>query len=108
MPHSVFQERVKAEISVDRLTHAPGELAVDLGDQRAADIASNRSFYGWAVIGASDATASGRKVLASPLPNCSNPYHADIVLPETVNICNAKYEFHTQELADLAYWRPRP
>ena len=108
VPHSVFHERIKTEISVDRLAYAPEQFAVALGDQRAAALGSNRSFYGWVAIAASDAADSGRKVTASPPRDGSNPYHADIELPEIVNVCNAKHEFHTLELADRAYWKSRP
>ena len=107
IPHSVFHERVKDEISVDRLTYAPDDVAESLGDQRAACMGTNRSFYGWAAMKASKAASSDRRVQASPLSDDSNPYHADISLPDIVNVCKAKHEFHTQELAESACWKAR-
>ena len=107
IPYSVFHERVKNEISVDRLTYAPDDVAESLGDQRAVGMGTNRSFYGWAAIKASKAASSDRRVQASALSDGSNPYHADILLPDIVNDCKAIHEFHTQELAESACWKAR-
>ena len=82
VPHHVFLERPgETDISVDRLSVAPPDEAVEIADS--VGNARNREFYGWAVVIAEDAARNGRKVVASPILN-QNPYHADIVLPEIV------------------------
>ena len=99
---SVFLERPgQLRISVDRLSVAPAETA----DEVAESVAAMRgaSFYGWAVVTADAASADGRQVLATPLPN--NPYHADIVLPELAAHNLQTQREHAQKLADASRWR---
>lgn len=93
-----------AEISVDRLDHAPSAEAAAIADGNAA--ARNRTFYGWAVVSAQKATANGRSVKAGPKRD--NPYHADIVLPTSTAEDREEQIGHAQELADNSSWRERP
>lgn len=101
---NVFLERPgQLKISVDRLSLAP----VDVADAMAESVAAARgaNFYGWAVITAGAASADGRCVLATPLPD--NPYHADIVLPELAAHNLRTQREHAQKLADASRWRER-
>jgi hypothetical protein len=110
MPRHAFLERWgKVEISVDRLDFAePEEMAV-LGDSVAASRSSvdrKVTFYGWLVIAAEDAGSSERRVVYTPQPD--NPYHTDIILPDSVaEDCDEQIR-HAQELADASRWRERP
>ena len=106
-PARVFLERPhSSEISVDRLTYAPANIATEISDRTAR--ARGRTFYGWAVVTADKATDDRRRVSATPLPDGSNPYHADIILPESVVTNRDEQLYHAQRLADASRWRRRP
>ena len=103
--YRVFLERAGvAEISVDRLDHAPPAEAVAIADGNATG--RSATFYGWAVVTAQKANANGRQVKASP--KLDNPYHADIVLPDLSVEDQDEQIRHAQELADNSSWRERP
>ena len=107
VPSNIFLEKKgETEISVDRLDYAPESVAVEIGD-KVAEL-RNRSFYGWAVVSAEVAGSNGRKVLASPKPEYNNPYHADIIMPDSVTEDLEEQLQHAQELADNSVWRARP
>lgn len=104
VPYHVFLEREgKTTISVDRLDLAPPAEAA----ATAVRVANDRGakFYGWAVVTAQQAGASGRHVRASAQPD--NPYHADIVLPDLAADDREEQQRHAQELADGSSWRER-
>lgn len=94
-------------LSVDRLTHSPTDFAVAKADAAARERPGG-AFYGWAVIIANQAAANGRSVPASPLPDGANPYHADIILPESAIADRDEQKKHAQMLADASQWRARP
>ena len=94
------------EISVDRLTYTSTSAAVVIADQIATT--RGRNFYGWAVVVANRASANGRSVQSSPLPDGTNPYHADIVLPDLAVANRERQKSHARELADYSHWRARP
>ena len=110
IPSHVFLESRenprRNELSVDRLSMGAMTDLVVIAEQRAS--ARNRRFYGWAVVVVSDAAASGRQVVASPLPNGGNPFHADIVLPASVIEDEDERKHHAEELATLSAWQARP
>ena len=97
------------EISVDRLDWVDEEEATKISDNVAANrtymFKRNVRFYGWAVVSSEDALRNGRLVNASPLE--SNPYHADIILPELAGEMRDEQIRHAQELADVSRWRDR-
>lgn len=95
---------------MDRLTYAPPGFAVANADKIALmrDPTGTNPFCGWLVIATDLAIAAGRTVQASPLPDGANPYHADIILPESAVGNREEQRRHAQELADAAQWRPRP
>lgn len=95
----------ETHISVDRLSIAPLNEALAIADAR--DGARNRNFYGWAVVSASNAALNGRIVEASPIPNI-NPYHTDIILPQSAADDRGEQKRHAQELRDASHWRARP
>ena len=94
----------ETHISVDRLSIAPLNDVTAIADAR--DGARNRNFYGWAVVSASDAALNGRIVEASPIPNI-NPYHTDIILPQSAADDRDAQKRHAQELRDASHWRAR-
>ena len=103
IPFHVFLEREGVvEISVDRLDHAPPAEAVAIAEINAA--ARGAKFYGWAVILARQASADRREARAK----LHNPYHADIVLPDSAAEDRDEQISHAQELADNSSWRERP
>ena len=110
MPRHAFLERWgKVEISVDRLDFAEPEEMAALGDSVAASRSSvdrKVTFYGWAVIDAEDVGSSERRVVYTPLPD--NPYHTDIILPDSAVENRDEQIRHAQELADASLWRERP
>ena len=107
IPYEVFLERIgERKISVDRLNRTtPEEAAAKarrVGEQRNPA----RNFYGWAVIDAEQVRKAGCSVEHSPL--LDNPYHADIVLPDSAMENQEKQEHYAFDLANMARWRPHP
>lgn len=94
----------ETNISVDRLSVAPLNDALAIAEAR--DTARGRTFYGWVVVTAESAGENGRQVVASPVYD--NPYHADIVLPQSVAQDRDSQKRHAQELADSSRWRGIP
>lgn len=94
------------QISVDRITHMDVEDAVDKGQERAKNRGSDRTFYGWAITTASETRKEGRMVRSSPLPDESNDFHADIILPP--DACRVQRKEHLSELARLSRWESNP
>lgn len=94
-------------LSVDRLSHSPPDFAVVKADAAATERPSG-AFRGWGVIIADKASANERSVQASPLPDGTNPYHADLILPESTAANREEQKSHAQMLADLSQWRARP
>ena len=92
------------EISVDRLCLASEDVFVRLGEDRATE--RRTTFYGWAVITAAQAGSNGRQVNATPICDV-NPFHADIVLPDSAAEDRDCQKLHAKQLADEAIWRPR-
>jgi hypothetical protein len=104
IPPRAFRERIGIrELSVDRLAFGHhGEIAQIHDTER-----SGQQFYGWAKITVNDASGSGRKVIASPTG--LNPYHAEIILPEMVDVdADEEQNQHALSLAMRAVWLPRP
>lgn len=90
-------------LSVDRVDFAPEGELVRLGDERARN--RNRTFYGWANLLVRDAERGGEGVEVRATPQANNPYHADIVLP------NSELQARTTlavRFARVSRWRPRP
>ncbi len=110
MPLRAFLEAWgKVTLSVDRLDFAEPEEMATLGDSVAASRSSvdrKVTFYGWAVIAAKDAENNGRQVVYTPQPD--NPYHTDIILPDSTAEDRDEQISHAQELADASLWRERP
>ena len=107
IPYQAFLEQAgERRISVDRLTRAPlPDVAANarrVGEQRDPP----RNFYGWAVVRVSQVRNAGCEVEDSPLPG--NPYHADIVLPDSIEDNRDEQELYAVMLAGMARWRPCP
>lgn len=102
--HVFREKRGEIRISVDRLDEMP---SLEQAARIAAGIAAarNKSFYGWAVVAAKTAASGGRKVTASPQPD--NPFHADIILPDTASKDKDEQTRHAQMLANASVWRAR-
>ncbi|MDE0176176.1 MAG: hypothetical protein OYH76_11660 [Defluviicoccus sp.] len=104
VPINIFLEREgEPRLSVDRLDLASWGEAAEIADRVAAG--RGRTFYGWAVVDAETAARNGRQVTASR--QLDNPYHADIVLPDTAVEDREEQKRHAQELADASVWRHR-
>ena len=102
---NVFLERpTVVELSVDRLDVAPPHEAITIAEQ--IGNVRDKPFFGWAVVETGKASTNGRRVVSSPLPG-ENPYHADIVLPDTAAEDREEQKQHAQELADAATWLDR-
>ena len=101
--HHVFLEKEgKIKILVDRLTIAPLDTALAIAEKTAT--VRNANFYGWAAVVANLAETNGRRAVPSPLPNRDNPYHADIILPDSAEEDREEQKRHAQELADYSRW----
>ncbi len=70
-----------------------------LGDSVAVGRSVGRevTFYGWAFIAAEDAGSNKRRVVATPRPD--NPYHTDIILPDSTAEDRDEQIRHAQKLA---------
>ncbi len=105
LPITEFWPRAnESGISVDRLTEAGSAEALRIADRRDAE--RGRTFYGWAVLVAEAAGQNGRRVVATPIPD-TNPYHAEIVLPESAARDGDELRRHAQQLRDASSWRDR-
>ncbi len=105
VPAHVFLEKLgEPKISVDRLSVAPLDAVVKVAERVA--VGRGASFYGWAIVIAKRIRENRREVVATPLPD--NPYHADILLPETAADDREEQQRHAQELADASRWKDRP
>ena len=106
IPVKVFLEQFgKVNISVDRLTIAPPDEAIDIAKLRAED--RDGRFHGWAIVTVEAVSSNGRTVVATSLGDV-NPFHADIVLPAYTADDREEQTRHAQEIADLSYWREYP
>ena len=107
-PRAFLERQGEVNISVDRLDFAEPKEMATLGDKVAVGRSVGRkvTFYGWAVIAAEDAGSSERQVVATPQPD--NPYHTDIILPDSTAEDRDEQIRHAQELADASRWRERP
>lgn len=101
--HLFLEKEGETRLSVDRLDVVAPKEAIQIADRRAA--IRHRTFYGWAVVVVGEASANGRQVIASPL--LENPYHADIILPDTAIEDREEQKRHAKELADASTWRGR-
>jgi hypothetical protein len=107
VPHREFLITKPGEtfISVDRLGMAPLDEVAALAQE--ASVSRDRQFYGWASVAAREAGGNGRRrVIASPQDG--NPYHADIVLPDSAATDRGERIRHAQELADASCWIESP
>ena len=105
IPAHVFLEKPgEPKISVDKLSVAPLDEVVKIAEGVA--VVRGATFYGWAIVAAERIRENGRQVVATPLPD--NPYHADILLPESAAEDREKQQRHAQELADASRWQDRP
>ena len=93
------------DISVDRLSIVPLEEPAAIADKH--DSARGRTFYGWAVVTAELAADNGRQVVATSIPD-ENPYHADIVLLQSVADDDEQRKLPAQQLADSSSWLGSP
>ena len=106
--YTIFLEKEGNNLlSVDRFGFCSEAKLTDIQDKnaelRSKTELKQRSFYGWAKITAIIARKNRRTVQSTPLE--SNPYHADINLPEGIDRDDQKE--HAKELASNAEWTPR-
>lgn len=112
----------ESRLSVDRLDRAPLYIAVANGERVAqkrqrgivrttGKPSRDIQFCGWGVITANAARNVGCSVEATPLEgdaDVGNPYHADIVLPKTVETNEEERKDYAQQLALAARWEASP
>ncbi|MCY4015226.1 MAG: hypothetical protein OXG82_21260 [Gammaproteobacteria bacterium] len=102
---NVFMEKSgERYLSVDRHDDTDEQTATAKGDQDARK-RGVKQFYGWLRLEARDACRHGRKVVASP--TCTNPGHADIILPEKAEHDSDERKQQAQELVSYSKWQPR-
>ena len=108
---TVFLDRrpTRLSLSVDRMDHASRSKVAGIAADRETRRVPPRTFRGWALIAAEDASDSGRAVEASP--KNGSPFHADIRLnitePNSDKLLIRKKE-HAQELASRSTWEEAP
>ena len=110
MPALVFHEADGVRtLSVDRLSVAPEEAAIENGERVAAARGEGRSFYGWALINAEPAASEECRAIVSPTweVDGSNPYHADIVLPMSAVAVPGEQDKFALRLAARSRWVAR-
>lgn len=91
------------DISVDRIYVSRENEVLDVAVD---ETPSDRNFYGWAQLTAKQ--VRDRKCCVKGSRTCSNPFHADIVLPSSVSgDIDAEIE-KAKELASASKWRVRP
>ena len=87
-------------ISVDRLSIGPRSELIAIAERASAS--RSGPFRGWASVVAETAWSDGRRALGSPVDG--NPYHGDIVLPETAETDLGIRLSHAQRLAGASRW----
>ena len=105
VPHREFLiKEGETSISVDRL----GMAALDDVAALAQDASASRPgpFRGWASVTGKNAGSNGRRVIASPEDR--NPYHGEIILPNSAATDLGVRTQHAQELADASCWCEPP
>lgn len=109
-------------MSVDRLTIAPLADAIANGRRVAAarqegicrasgQKSRDVEFGGWVTLSARAVRGADCECVASPIEKPvgpGNPYHADIVMPESVLEDDLERVRYAQELEESAGWRERP
>ncbi len=104
VPYRLFYDKkAKEKLSVDRLD-LPSSIS-ELIEICNKSVGDRSGFYGWAVITAEEAGTEERKVESSP--SKENPYHADIILPDSAINDEIKQKEHAKRLADIATLRER-
>ena len=105
-PVSIFLDKKSPlAISVFLLDITSDAELTQIGDDMASQRAGKRTFYGWAELSVADASEDERRVHATP--RTENQWHADIVLPSTVETDKQERERHAQRLAQMAVPRER-
>ena len=103
IPAREFKPKMgETDLSVDRVDEAPREHVANVAERDATS--DGRIFYGWAVVSREQAAQMNRIVRASPIENPPNPYHADIVFPDSVKDDEDERTSHAQNLAENAEW----
>ena len=105
--YTIFLEKKDRSLSVDRFGFCSEKKLTVIQDKnaklRSKTESKQRSFYGWAKITVIIACKNRRTVWPTPLE--SNPYHADIKLPEGIE--RDEQIAHAKELASNSGWTPR-
>ena len=105
IPPNVFlPPRGETALSIDRLSAANRDELATLA--RAASESRPGSFHGWASVPCEDAQRDDREVRASPTPE--NPYHGEIILPDSTVTNRRERMRHAEALAKAASWEPDP
>jgi len=100
----VFRERDGVrQLSVDCLTVADRQALAEHHDLQRPP----QRLQGWAQLSVENASKMDRRVIAAPI--AGNPWHAEIVLPETepTEFADAQDQ-HALNLAMLSIWVERP
>lgn len=99
--HDIFLEKPGRPLSADRFGFCSEKKLTDIQNQN-AELRSQK-FYGWAKLQSLTARGSGRTVQATPIK--TNPYHADIILPEGIE--RDEQIIHAKELASNSEWKSK-
>ena len=99
----VFIEKPGKPLSVDRFGFCSQEELTTIQDKNAQQGREGRSFYGWASLKAVDVRKKNRQLRSTPI---SNPYHADIILPEDTNTKDDQIA-HAIDLVESSNWKPK-
>ena len=105
VPASVFSHLGHFKISVDRISRMTFSEAVEHGKAVAAERGSNRTFYGWALLGVPDVLESG--CLSKSAPEGVNFWHAHILMPKAAAHNGDLHYEHAGALARRSSWRER-
>ena len=98
-------KRGETKLSVDRVDEAPREAVAAVAERDAREAEDGeRIFYGWAVVPCERAMRDGREVRATPIKRPPNPFHADIVFPDSVKDKEDARNHHALQLAENAKW----
>jgi len=106
IPYRLFYDKkAKEKVSVDRLD-LPSSISelIEICDKAVKGRGAS-GFYGWAVMTAEEASTEEREVKSSWSEE--NPYHADIILPDSVIDDEVKQRKHAKRLAEIATLRER-
>ena len=97
--------RDRYEVSSDRLSEAGIRTATRIAVSARSQ---NPNFYGWAALTAGQLRRAGLHVVATPVCEPFNPYHADVKFPHDIEADQVRWGLLLNRLVSAVDWQDQP